>query len=271
MALVLQYEPRLSRQDAGTKLLMYAMYGEHTNRPRPTTPEQAQALIASLGLTWDSMVESCRDYRQPVLHFENMLRGTWTTEGGGQFVVIDNRTGRELAQLTGAGELSMFEYLAHFDAATTARDRAVERSSYADAETAVVRGFGSIEAFLAQAAHDWNERHPEHSLVDASGKRARFDQKLDEWIPILSSGRRVEKGGQHWSDMVKLKQVRDNVAHPKRLARAVPLTETAELLNAFRQGIGAMLGHLHLLLGSPVPASILNAIHMPRVAVTARG
>ena len=95
-----------------------------------------------------------------------------------------------------------------------------------------------------------------------------LEAKIDEWIPKISNGARVEKNNIVWQRYKSLKKIRDDDAiHPKLSGQGVAYSDLAYQINTFRLGIAQLLGNLHILVGMPVPSVIINAIHAPDVEV----
>lgn len=264
----LRYKPRISLKKSRDKIAVFGMYGDHGYTPRPKSPREVAILLASLGCDPNRAAEICRDYRQPVPHLQNLLGSTWTVSDGADVQVIDNRTGQVVANVSGPGTVTLSTYLAQFEMACAARDRAVQKSSYADLQTAITHGIASVEAYIAELVKDWNLRHPDDQLLDTRSAKVSLDDKIDLWIPKMSGGATLIKGDQRWSEFVVLRRIRDDeTIHPKRGAQAMSLVKLVRLIDAFRLGIAGMLGQLHLHFGQPLPSAIISAVYMPDVEV----
>jgi hypothetical protein len=93
------------------------------------------------------------------------------------------------------------------------------------------------------------------------------DDKIDEWIPIMTGGKKLNKGNQRWEHYKKLRTVRDQQqAHLKAPALGSDYRKLAKSLNIFRTGIAGMLLELHILFGDRnVPATIIRHAYLPDV------
>jgi hypothetical protein len=266
----IRYKPKLSLKQARDKITIYGMYGNHDVWPRPKNRGEVAQLLRSMGINPDELVEKCRDYTETVTCFEGQRLNIWSvnTYKGGKFGLVDITTGETIAELDGPGFVAASAYLVKFETACEARNRAVEKASFAEYEAAIVNGFASIEAYVAEAASHWNRTHSQEPLVDSSNSKVNLVEKLDVWVPKMTEGTKLIKNDQRWNDFLKLKKVRDNiVVHPKVSSYVIPYKKLCELINAFRCGIAGMLGQLHLVFCEPVPAAIINAFYMPDVEI----
>ncbi|MBT9143339.1 MAG: hypothetical protein DDT32_01613 [Syntrophomonadaceae bacterium] len=262
----LRYKAKISLKKSIEKISVHARWGDHRYEPRPTTNLEVAKLLVSLGSDPNRVAEECRDYRVPVPCFENLIESTWNVSGTGKFELIDTTTGEVLDGVQGPGTIAMSTYMALFEAACRARDHAVENASYTDLQSAAVQGIASIEACIVELVRLWNQFNPNDQLIDSKHSKVSLDDKFDVWVPKMSGGAKLIKGEQHWSDFTKLRKVRDHVAvHPKVAGQAIAYAELANLINAFRLGIGGMLGHIHRHFGQIVPSRVINAVYMPDV------
>jgi hypothetical protein len=84
----------------------------------------------------------------------------------------------------------------------------------------------------------------------------------------MSEGAKLIKSDQRWNDFVRLRKVRDNTTiHSKYTGQAISYRELADLINAFRLGVGGMLGQIHRHFGHVVPSRVINSVYMPDVEV----
>ncbi len=266
----LRFKSKISLEQAKSKITVYGVFGEHSYSPRPTNGAEVCGLLRSMGANPDRMAEDCRNYKKAVPVFENLVRGGWDVHvyEGGKVGVVDNLTNETIVELEKSGKIDPSTYLAKFDAACAARDRAVENSSFQDCQNAITQGVASIEAFLNEEARRWNRKNLEDLLLDSKKDKISLDDKIDSWVPIITGGSKIVKNDQQWNDFVKLRRVRDNYAiHPKQDAQAITYEELGKLIDAFRFGIAGLLGRLHLVFGRPVSASLINAFYMPEVVM----
>ncbi|MDR9418807.1 hypothetical protein [Gracilimonas sp.] len=130
------------------------------------------------------------------------------------------------------------------------------------------QGLTSIDSFLNYCAYHWNKKNPSDLLVDNFSNKVSLETKINDWIPKISGGNKIEKRVKQWSDFKKLKQFRDEEAvHPKGISGGIEFEKIAELLNSFRYGIALLLGNIHMVVGKKIPSIIINAYYMPDVIV----
>jgi hypothetical protein len=166
------------------------------------------------------------------------------------------------------GKLVLYDYWATFDTAVKALRRAVCEASYPELRSAIVQGIASIEGYMNYLAEIWNKRNPEDQLLDSRQEKVSFDDKIDDWIPRMTGGKRLYKGDQPWSHFRILRQIRDDEAiHPKTSSHSVSFAEVAKKANLFRTGIAESLIRLHVLFNERVPRVIIRAAYAPDVEV----
>lgn len=266
----LQYRPKISLRKAWDKIFTYAISGEHNFHPRPQAPDDVIRLFLNMGINPNCIAEECRDFRRPVPFFQNMLGYTWTAHvyKGGTVGIIDNTTGEDICSMKKDGTLIASTYQAYLETAYKSRDQAVEHSSYADYHTAIVKGFAAIEAFLNEQVKIWNRQHPDELLSDSKRSKVSQDEKIDNWIPKIAGGKKLNKSDIRWQHYKKLQAIRDNyIVHPKSTGYGITYQELAEQINMFRSGIAGIIADMHLIFRKAMPAVVINAIFMPDVEV----
>lgn len=265
---MLRYQVRISKKKAIQKISDHAMYGKHAISPRPISTSEVQNYFVRKGVNTGKLAEKCRDTKQIVPDFENRAGSTWQFSGSGKASLIDS-DGDVVFEMKRPGLFIWSEYESHFEAACAARDRAVAEISYSAFQECLSQGFASLESFLNTSAGVWNKKHPEDQLSDSIDHKLSLEEKIDGWMPKISSGGKIKKGNKVWHHFKKLKELRDkNAIHPKSPGQGVEYLVFADQINAFRLGIAQLLGNLHRLVGMPVPSAIINAIHTPAVEVT---
>ena len=155
----LRFKSKISLQQAVDKVVYHAMVGEHNISPRPTTKPEACKLLLSWGKNPNEIAEKCRDYREIVPYFENILKPTWQFPGSGKVEIVDTNSFKSLGGISDPGTISLSVYKTSFDTACKARDRAVENASYVDFQTAIVHGIASIEGYISELAREWNKQN----------------------------------------------------------------------------------------------------------------
>lgn len=265
----LQYKTKIPKKRAIAKIGAHAMFGDHGHTFRPKSIQEVQQYFLQRGINTNNLIEECRNPRNPIPYFENLIGSTWkvSTSGSGSVSLIDSN-GEVIHEMKGSGLFIWSNYKAHFEAASAARDRAVTEDSYSAFQECLSQGFASIEAFFNTQARAWNKQHPDDELVDSVTHKVSLENKIDEWVHKISGGGKIDKTDQVWNDFKSLKKVRDdNAIHPKLPGQGISYKDFANQVNAFRLGIAQLLGNIHRLLGIAVPGVIINAIYMPDVKV----
>jgi len=263
----LQYETKISLKRAIDKIATHAILGQHFAQ-RPATKVEVCNLLSSWGEDPNKLAEKCRDWREHVPYFENLLGSTWGFPGSGKVEIVDTKSGESIGQIIGPGIVCLSTYRTHFETACKARDRAVENSSYSDLQTALVAGIASIESYITEWARVWNQQNLSDQLIDSKQNKVSLDDKFDIWIPKITKGRKLDKSDRCWSDFVTLRRIRHHeTVHPKRGGQTVAYTNLAEYINSFRWGIAGLLGSLHRLAGQWIPSVVINAFYMPDIEV----
>ena len=262
----IQYKPKLSKNQAKDKICAHAMFGNHGNDLRPKSPEEAQEYFLQKGVNTDILVEQCRDYKKFVPDFENLIGSTWQTVDASVSLIDSDK--EVINEMKEPGLFIWSNCEAHFEAACDARDRAVDKVSYSAFQECLSQGFASIEAFFSAQARFWNKQHPDNELIGSETHKVSLEDKIEEWVPKMSNGKKIDKTGKVWNDFKILKKARgDNAIHPKLPGQGISYRALAKQINGFRLWIAQLLANLHLLLGLPVPSIIINAVHMPEVEV----
>lgn len=271
----LQYKPKISRRSSKEMILLFAKYGNHglgDFGASLNSDADVKRFVASQGSDFDRIVERCRDFSENVPFFENLVGGTWEVTPGATVSIVDNNTKEERQKVTGPGTISSYGYWAAFEISVEARDRAVNNKSFGDFLSAVVSGIASIEGYINYRAEIWNKKHPGNQLIDSRENKVSLDDKFDDWIPIMASGRKLDKSKISWAHFKILRGIRDNVSiHPKDPSQGVSLKDLAEGINMFRTGIAMLLVQPHILFEERIPSVIIRAMHMPDVEVVLTG
>ena len=262
----LQYRAKISAKQASDKILAHTQFGNHGQGLRPNDEGELNAYFGRLGINPSDVIEECRDPSRTAPDFENVIDSTWITSGAGVAAIDDN--GDVVAEAEGPSQLIASTYQNHFEAACSARDRAVSEGSVAAFHECLSQGFASIEAFLNTEVTRWNKRLTHAPLLDSEDFKVSLEAKLIDWLPILSGGKQLDRTGHSWNDFKKLKKLRDEHAiHEKQPAHSISYKKLAKNIDCFRFGIAQLLWDMHLLLGQTVPAVIINAVYTPDVEV----
>lgn len=264
--------PRRSTNKARGLILDMARFGDHRhNIPTDATASGLDHWFTSNNYPFLRLVETLRDPSERVPFVENLLGPNWTTVGdptsGVQFSVYDMETGQSLSSISGPGIQSLCTYHSQFDQAVESLERAIEHNSYQDLQQALGTGIASLETFVENRVRKWNAKNPSNQLVDTQPFKT-FDDKVGDWFPIMSNGRRYDKGGADWDKLKRLREIRDNEAiHSKNHAQAVTFAQLADYCNWFTQGITETMFRMHVFFELRVPSSIIRAKYVPDVIV----
>ncbi len=267
----MQRSGRLQRKTAHDLIIALAKYGNHYDKGRPKTDADVIRFFVSRGLDFDDVVAQCRDPKQSVPFFENLIGSTGSTVGDAKVSLVDNDTGDETPLVDGPGTFATSTYWALLETAAGHLERAIERLSYGELQSAIVAGIAAVEAYIAHRVGIWNKRNPSDLLVDDRDHKVSLDDKIDHWIPKMANGRKLDKGGQEWADFKKLRGIRDNLTiHPKQDGYGIRFEELADLANRFRMGTAGLLFQLHVLFQEVAPSQIIRARFAPDTVVVKR-
>jgi hypothetical protein len=267
-----------SRKDTQGMILDMAKYGDHSVEDHEGVPletdEDVKRFFAECEVDFHDFVEDCRNKDEKVPEFENLLGGTWQVNSGGGWVSYVDESGEE-AVLASGGESGWFTvpgYLGLFEQAVGDFERCVKSMKYGDFLSCVSNGVASIEAYIEQRARVHNKHNPGNQLIDNKQNKVSRDDKIDEWIPIMTGGTKLNKGNQRWEHYKKLRNIRDQQqAHLKAPALGSDYRKLATLLNLFRTGIAGMLLELHVLFGDRnISATIIRNAYLPEVEYEAQ-
>lgn len=200
---------------------------------------------------------------------ENLLGSTWKVTGGGKAAIVTGAATNEeteIASVSGPGELTSSTYLRLFENAVDNINKCLESASFGDFQSSISNGIASIGAYIAHRAWLYNSGQHAEKLLDSKKNKVSLDTKIDEWIPRMSGGKKLDKSGLNWNHFKRLRVVRDELAiHIKQPAFGISYQELGELLNLFRSGIAGLLFDLHLLFGERVPCSIIRHTYLPDI------
>jgi hypothetical protein len=266
-----------SRKDTQRMVLDMARYGDHgvarREGVRLDTDEDVKRFFAECDIDFCDFVEDCRDKDDKVPDFENLFDGTWQVDSAGGSVSYIDEVGDETVLASG-GESGWFTvpgYLGLFTQAVEEFDRCVKSMKYGDFLSCASNGVASIEAYIQQRARIYNKHNPGKELIDNKQNKVTRDDKIDEWIPVMTGGTKLNKGNQRWEHYKKLRTIRDQQqAHLKASALGSDFRKLAKSLNLFRTGIAGMLLELHILFGArKVPTIVIRHAYLPDVEYVA--
>lgn len=257
-----------------TRAMIFTM-GKHGNHNkhferRFDTDDDVVEYLREERIDFDRLVEGCRHRDQSVPRVENLITSEWT--GGappGGYLVVRDESGAVLSGFRDgeSGRMTMSTYWSRFERAVSSFDRCLETTSYEDLLSAISSGISSIEAYVGHRIETHNRAHPGNPLIDSKQNKVSFDDKIKQWIPIMS-GTNFDKGkNQNWADFKALRTVRDKEdAHPGSSAYAHSFKDMTKLLNRFRGGIAGLLLGLCIHFGeNQVPTLIIRRAYLPKI------
>jgi hypothetical protein len=167
----------------------------------------------------------------------------------------------------GPGRFNYPSYAGLFEQATEDFKRCLDSAHYGHFLSCVSNGVASVEAYLNQEVKVYNKRNPGKELIDNKHNKVSFDDKIDQWLPVMTGGKKLDKGNQRWEHFKRLRSIRDgNQAHVKVAVLGANYRQLGELLNLFRSGVAGMLLDLHILFNDrATPAIIIRYAHLPDV------
>jgi len=164
------------------------------------------------------------------------------------------------------GMITTSQYEASFQRAVGYIDDAIARADSGPMLDALVAGVASIEAYVRHRAAIWNAGHPNDQLTETPPMRIPFDDKLRDWIPRMTAGRRLDMSDQVWQDFDRLRSIRDRTqVHAHEASFGFTYSEMADIANRFGNGVAQLMRRLHLLFGEQIPPVVLRACYMPQV------
>lgn len=261
----LAIKTKISRREAHELIQLMAKEGNHNSTF--TTDASVKKFFKLNGYDYDNLVQAVRKYPEPIPLVENLIPSTGFASPGLKVSRVDT-FGNEDLHLEGPGAITMFGYQAQFENAIENIETAIKQSSPQHFLSACINGIASIEGYINFKEEEWNKKHAENLLLDSRQSPIRFDDKIDKWLPIMTSGKKLDKSVKNWNDFKRLKAIRDNIAiHPKSSGYAFSLKELSELINCFKTGIAGILVQLHQLFAERIPSRIIRYMYAPEVEV----
>ncbi len=229
--------------------------------------EGVKRLLADRGYPdFDTLVEEVRP-KDAVLPLETHLFSTgWNVNlpaGGGSYAAI--RDGyRDLARIEGeSGRFVLSQYQERFRHSVRNLERCTtgEEADYGDLLSCFADGLASIEAFVNYKAEPHRQRLPRGAEQNVA-----LDFKLDNWIPLLSGGVRLDKSQKFWRDFGEIRDIRnERQSHPKAGVYGVSDSVFCKQLNLWRTGIALMLLALHTITGRLAPPELIKHAYLPEI------
>lgn len=273
---VFRVADRRTRRGAHDMVMMMAKYSNHGIKGDPfKTDADVKRYLWEDGYDYRDVVEYCRDKDAHVPGMENLIGAVYTIDSSGGSVSYMDKSGEEtiLGEDDGPGRFTYPSYAGLFEKAVKDFDRCLDSADYDEFLSCISFGVSSVEAYLHQEGKVYNKRYPWRELIENKQNKVSFDDQIDEWIPIMTGGKKLDKGDQRWQHFKRLRGIRDgNQAHVKVAVLGASYNLLGELLNCFSTGIAGMLLALHVLFDDrKTPATIVRHAYLPpveRVTVT---
>ena len=138
------------------------------------------------------------------------------------------------------------------------REQCVVNSSVMNAEMAFrfYRAYlgaciSMIDAMLNRLAFlhlDSKSGTPVDDRDDLANRNRKLDHKLNAWIPMLASGKRLDNQGRAWNAFQRLRARRNEVVHIKDPILQIRFKDAVRVLNDCRQGVGQLVVEIRSLL-----------------------
>jgi len=263
------FEDKRARRATHDMILMMAKYGNHSTRARFVSDADVKRFFQSKGFYWDDLVQQCRNPNQIIPIVENLIGSTWVVAGSGRAAVVTGAATdkeKEITSVKGPGTLTTCTYLQLFENAVDSLHRCMRKASFADFQSCVSNGIAGIDAYVMHRVWLYNANHPREQLEDNKESKVSQDTKIDEWIPQMLGGKRLDKSRANWQNCRKLRNIRDDLAiHLKTPAISISYQQLEEWLNLFRSGIAGLLFDLHLLFAERLPSRIIRYAYAPDI------
>ncbi len=250
-------------------ILMMTKYGDHGYQQRFDCDADVKRFFAAQGFDWSELVQTCRSNRQFIPLIENLIGSTFRVSGSMKAAVVTDAATdkeKEIDSVKGPGTLTICTYLQLFENAATNLERCVENGLIGDLQSCVSSGIASIDAYITYRVCIYNANEPSEPLIDNRNRKVSQDTKIDEWIPKMSGGKKLDKSRLNWNHFKRLRAVRDDLAiHVKKIAFGINDKELCELLNMFRSGIAGLLADLHCIFSERMPCGIIRNTYLPDI------
>lgn len=258
--------PRRTAHDMILEMVKFSNYGSG----RFWTDADIKRYLQSLGYDFDDLVKRCMENYNMPIPTENLLGSTWRLTGGTATSI--SPTGKELFSVSGSGELTQKAYWGCYEESQKQLKECISDQSYIKFQSALVLGIAAIEAYINYRAGIWNETHPNERLVDSKENKVSFDQKIDEWIPVMTNQKKLDKGNRNWQEFRYLRDIRDNTTiHMKQSGYGISYKDLADLINRYSYGISGILIQLHKLFNEMIPPIIIRNFYAPPVKIIDEG
>jgi len=261
---------QISPTKARALILDMARYGDNSHRiPHTASEQDIAAWFEENKYRYSELITRLRSPGARVPLVENLIGPNWNlvASTAGVVAATVQGPGGPSPSISSSGSLSLSACYPSFDAAQKSLGRAIQGNSYQDLLQALASGFASLEAFVAQKASEWNTANASNLLSEPRNRT--FEEKVDEWFPIISRGRQYDRSRADWSMLQTLRKIRDKGAiHPSGVGYAVSDIELATIINNYQKGISETLFRFHLFFEMRMPCAIIRARYAPAVFAT---
>ena len=263
---------RLTRREAHDLIIDQAKYAANGLRnglfPAFGSDNEVKKFFLFNGLDFDEEVEKAREFNYIISMVENFLGTVWETMGTAKVGIGVAETGEVYEKPKGPGTLVWKNYENSFENAVRDFLNAIELLSFPEYCDALANGIAAIEGYINYKAEYWNRVNTINRLEDSRAAPVSFEEKIDNWIPIMNNGKKFEKSNRIWRDFKILRKYRDDYdAHLKKFAYVLEYKEFVEILNMFKTGIARFLFELHILFKERIPSIIIRYSFTPEIFV----
>ena len=268
---VVAQQKKISQEAAEEYIMLIAKFGDNIMNSSQSNFLRAKdwkikEIIYSRNCDYRKIKERCRyPYQEPIPFMHNLMTagGLWHVSGG-SLSITNALTGVSEEILSEDGVASLNNCATYYETAHNSLIKISEEQKYDEINNLVIYGVASIEAFVNYLAVDYNKLNPPNSLKDSKQVKISFEEKIDQWIPIIIPGRRFDKGTKVWTDFEYIQSIRDNCIHPKTTTNAQSITEIVRILNCFKNGISGFLIELHKMKNNiHIPTTIIRDFYTP--------
>lgn len=232
-----------------------------------STMEGVKKLLADEGYTdFKKLVEELRPIDAVLPMETHLFQEGWSFNlpPGGSFVAVREAGGEELARVTGeSGRIVTSQYLERFRHSVKNLKRCTdgEEADYGDLLSCFADGLASIEGFVNEIAKPHLDRLPR-----GHEEQVGLDHKLDEWIPVITNGQRVDKSQVWWRHFKEVRSIRNwRQSHPRAGVYGIGDSTFCNQLNLWRNGVALMLLYLHALTGRLATPELVKWAHVPDI------
>ncbi len=237
----LQKRPKISPKSAKDMVILIIKYGNHSQYnslgSRPILDGTVKRVLAFRGVSLERLFERCRDPKNAIPEFENLISSKWMASSGLKVErIYKDSKGTEhiMSSFDGPGQFSDNSYWSLFEEAVASLEECINSVNFSKFQNALTQGMGSIEAYIFHRAAYWNIENPDRQLQDSKANKVSIDDKFDEWIPIMTNGKKLDKS-RYWGRYLQLRALRDTiVAHPQGISQGFSYYELCRLINEFR-------------------------------------